>query len=299
MFNFFNKSKENNQPQVKVSELPELTTTKYPTVVEEIHNEFFTAGEKILCEATSLLKELETKDIQKGKRLAAIGFGKTREAVAAVETENKLGLTKQISELVVYYKTKYPNNKFITEEQVKQICEKYGLVCGDTSMYKGFVPESKLKMIESFEIKENYAAAIVDSWHDNEVVGILNREDIVQSHLIDMLKNGDSWYVVCGDKIKTDHVKNGERFRYLGRGLDSGEYQNQRYLKAVPFKEIKLKICAPLKDMEIPRGKEVVGYKIQNIPDPVVLHPVLGGYLIICAWGNEASDELVVNETMN
>ena len=39
--------------------------------------------------------------------------------------------------------------------------------------------------------------------------------------------------------------------------------------------------------------------KTVNIPDPVVLQPVCGGYLIVCAWGDEASDEIVVNQQMN
>ena len=51
--------------------------------------------------------------------------------------------------------------------------------------------------------------------------------------------------------------------------------------------------------MEVKLNQRVVGYKIQNIPDPVVLQPVCGGYLIVCAWGDEASDEIVVNQQMN
>jgi len=42
--------------------------------------------------------------------------------------------------------------------------------------------------------------------------------------------------------------------------------------------------------------------KIQ-IPDPVVLCPVMYGsekyYLIVTAWGKEASDKAVVNQKMN
>jgi len=38
---------------------------------------------------------------------------------------------------------------------------------------------------------------------------------------------------------------------------------------------------------------------IHVLADPVVLQPVKGGYLIITAWGDEASDELVVNQKFN
>ena len=45
------------------------------------------------------------------------------------------------------------------------------------------------------------------------------------------------------------------------------------------------------------------GYKLKqvykDIPDPVVLQPVKGGYLILTAWGDEASDPLVINENFN
>ena len=64
-----------------------------------------------------------------------------------------------------------------------------------------------------------------------------------------------------------------------------------------------LKIAAPLKDMK----KE--GYKLKGriftkeIPDPVVLAPIkyenVGLYCIVTAWGDEASDPIVVNETSN
>lgn len=257
MFNLFGK-KEKSVTETLVAEMP-TAKSKYPKVVDEIHNEFFTAGENILEEATCLLKELETKDLAKGKRLAALGFGKTREAVAAIETENKLATTKEIADLVMYYRINYPNNKFITEEQVKQICEKYGLVCGENTMYKGFVPENKLVLIENFKIKNN-----------------------------------DRVYDIYSEDIG---------YRKVGELIKDGGQNARLYSSIFKKREIAapLKICAPLKDMEIPKTKQIVGYKIEDkpIPDPVVLQPVRGGYLIVCAWGNEASDEIVVNEQAN
>jgi hypothetical protein len=48
-------------------------------------------------------------------------------------------------------------------------------------------------------------------------------------------------------------------------------------------------------------GKQLQDYKIikQAIPDPVVLKAVKDGYLILAAWGDEASDPIVVNEINN
>lgn len=299
MFNKLFGKKEKVVTEVLVAE-PKVSKRKYPKEVEAIHNEFFTAGDNILQEATCLLKQLEEKDLAKGKRLAALGFNKTREAVVAIETENKLATTKGIADLVMYYRINYPNNKFITEEQVKQICEKYGLVCGETSMYKGFVPENKLFLIEQFKLKKQDVpyAIITDSWHGDEVVGFLKEEDIISNYGKRCILGNTHFYVVSGTECRNEDVRNADKYRYLGEGL-SGMYEQERYLKVTAATQLTMKICAPLKDMEIPSTHKVNGYKVQHIPDPVVLQPVNGGYLIVCAWGDEASDEIVVNQDMN
>lgn len=63
-----------------------------------------------------------------------------------------------------------------------------------------------------------------------------------------------------------------------------------------------LEICAPLSMFDMHRN-EVKNYKLQEVPDPIVLQPVMykdeSYYLIVTAWGEEASDENVVNEKMN
>lgn len=288
MFNLFNKKSETSK-EVLVAELP--AKTQYPTIVDEIHNEFFTAGDNILQEATCLLKELEVKDLAKGKRLAALGFGKTREAVVAIETENKLATTKEIADLVMYYRINYPNNKFITEEQVKQICEKYGLVCGETSMYKGFVPENKLKLIEGFKIKEQDNGLILSN-------GVFLKGAEVRRNCI-----STSYFHI----YKSTEPKDSTRYGWQSNdgvvfySSDSNNIFNVGDIGRFSVESSGLKICAPLKDMEIPPNKKVEGYKISTIhvPDPVVLHPVHKGYLILAAWGDEASDEIVVNEINN
>lgn len=252
MFKLFSK-KKNPATEVLVAESTTLKS-QYPKEVEAIHNEFFTAGDRILHEADCLLKELEEKDLTKGKRLAALGFSKTREAVIAIETENKLTTTKEIADLVFKYRIKYPDNKFITEEQVKQICEKYGLVCGKISLYNGFIPENKIALMEAIKSKKEF------------------NEDIYEYGSLRLTYS--RWAKMCGES-HADTVK-----------------KENRVING-------FQICAPLKDMEITTRQQVVGYKIQDIPDPVVLQPVEGGYLIVCAWGDEASDEIVVNEINN
>ena len=58
-------------------------------------------------------------------------------------------------------------------------------------------------------------------------------------------------------------------------------------------------ICAPIKDFDTERLRIKDGYKLCEIPDPIVLQPVKGGYLVVSKWGLEASDGIVVNQQMN
>ena len=77
MFNKLFGKKEKSAIETLAAE-PNVLKRQYPKEVEAIHNEFFTAGDNILQEATCLLKQLEEKDLAKGKRLAALGFNKTK-----------------------------------------------------------------------------------------------------------------------------------------------------------------------------------------------------------------------------
>ena len=51
--------------------------------------------------------------------------------------------------------------------------------------------------------------------------------------------------------------------------------------------------------MKVDAWERISNYKIVPVPDPVVLKEVKGGFLIVTAWGDEASDPNVVNEINN
>lgn len=265
--------------------------SNYPAVVEEIHNEFFTAGDRLLKEANEILAAAPAASIEKGKRLSALGFKNVPEAVNVDKVERQIEISKEVVELVRYYQVNYPNNKFITEEQVKAICEKYGLVCGEISMYKGFVPERKLSIIESFSLKESDKPYLSVFDYDSNFIGVILESDCDPSLIT---------YFNSENSLNNIYIT-GDKGRKVGYSFDTPKYEKYKHLEFVKaFKGgAGLKICAPLKDMEIPSGKQVNGYKIQDIPDPVVLQPVNGGYLIVAAWGDEASDEIVVNQIHN
>lgn len=235
---------------------------KYSTDIEQIHHEFHIASDILLEQAKNHIEEANKKPIDKVKRLMSLGFTQATQVDETKVAIKQAELSASQIESVQYYKRKYPLNKFITEEQVKTICHKYGLVCGAVSRYKGFVPEKNMDEIERFKIDEKDAAKKV-------------------------------WSV-------------GTYINYIGQELDD-DGENARLYGTLFRREersLPLEICAPVKDMDMTGMTIERGYKMQEIkkviPDPVVLYPVKGGgFLILTAWGDEASDPLVVNPIQN
>ncbi len=272
----------------------EQKKSAYPEIVTQIHDAFNQAGEKMLNEAVTILNNCKLKDKEKGRLLSALGFFNTPQAREVSEIEIAYKKAEKNAELVNYYSRRYPLNKFITEDIVKQICLKYNLVFGDVSLFKGFVPKEKLEMIANFKLQNNdvqkFTTRIINGEGDIDIENDLT--DWGKKYLFEL--NGKTAYIVG---------LNGENI-YSGNPLFTSSciqrFSNQKLVRfSVEIGNPKLKICAPLKDMET-QGMNLNGYKLEkHIPDPVVLQPVQGGFLIIAAWGDEASDENVVNTINN
>src|SRR6185312_4215711 len=131
-------------------------------VIEKIHYEFNSAIERLLKEAKEIISR--NKDADKGERLKKIGFSAAAPVIQSLENKEKEKLANKIE----YYQTWYPNNKFITESEVKRICGKYGLLFGESSNYKGDIPEKNLVEIENFKLRdeEKNRRSNFDDYHD-------------------------------------------------------------------------------------------------------------------------------------
>jgi hypothetical protein len=300
-----------------------------PTVtVEEIHETFFTESNRLLAEAKKLseFKPLHPGIIEKADRLKSLGFTSTKEVhlsnaerkkQADVEKENED--KQRIAVAIKYFGDKYPLYKFITYNSVRTICEKYGLVLGDVNQYIGTVPEKNIVEIENFMVRDE----------DLVWFGQLDKHSRGSRIL------GEVSYSTIVDKMKKCRDDDGDAVRYIAdeNGLEripslyssDDEYGDLRIRKDDRGKITMISfdiengvdssdthtyfpksfsIVAPQKDFDM-RYHTVSDNKLvrKPVPDPVVLQPVMYDkeeyYLIVTAWGDEASDELVVNEKMN
>lgn len=279
MFNLFNK------PKMK---------TNYPEIVTQIHKEFEDSSAELLKQAEALLDTLSPVNSDKAKRLQSLGFKNVPEVKQVIEAEQKIVSTKAVADLVKYYQHHYPFNKFITDTEVTKICSKYDLVCGDIGLFKGFVPETKLKDIENFKLrKEDQIKILLQLSCERPLHKYMLTDNDLTDHGKSYLSNSSDFVYVTGtigDAFYSTPIFTQKCIvEFLGTPMVSARKIDQSGFS----------ICAPIKDMDM-TGMEVKNYRVvKHIPDPVVLKRVNGGFLIVTAWGNEASDEIVVNAINN
>lgn len=245
--------------------------------VEEVHREFLTAADVMLDNYTeSKRKTLENKI----DRLSKLGFNQCKDVAQKpnLEAADKLG------QLIEQYSMSHPNNKIISEVDVKRLCEKYGLVYGPIQNFTGFVPEKNLREIEAFYHKD------LNTWvlFKTAMLGVttFNETPVAEYYT---------------------EIAALEALQKLEEKSDSRSIiDTWSPSRLIEFFETRKKgsflIAAPKADMIVDMNQQIVDSKIVPVavPDPVVLFPIAEGfYLIVTAWGDEASDPLVVNEKFN
>ena len=246
--------------------------SEYSDAITMVHKEFKEAGDKLFDEASKILESKKVLNMPKYQRLKALGFTAAKEVVEAERILSERKMHEDVVNLVQHYRMRYPFNKFITLEKVQEICQKYGLVYGPVSKYTGFIPEVKLSEMEKFKFKKEDGELEFEfgsSWYSEQE-----------------LKT--PWSAFPGSKYLDDQEKYDE-------SINAGKPMNDH----CRYKDSEFLICAPLKNMNISSREQIINYKIVPVPDPVVLKEVKGGFLIVTAWGDEASDPNVVNEIDN
>ncbi len=123
-------------------------------VIDRIHEDFDRAGEELLEKAQEILDESKVTRDDVNRKLVEFGFEKVPEIKAYTEVQKALGSAEKVKDKLAYYKRNYPDNVFVSLTQVRDICKKYGLVLGPTSVFIGEIPDKNKLEIMEFKIKK-------------------------------------------------------------------------------------------------------------------------------------------------
>jgi hypothetical protein len=282
----------------EIAALPVASDKSTVELIAEIHHSFNAVGDKLLAEAQATLAGTDERSIAKGERLRAAGFVNTKQVKQTQEQAAKAAAARGVQELILTYALRYPTNKFITRQHVDQIAAKYSLVTGDISAYTGFVPEKNLRELEGFSSRFQKADGEVDLVR----ITRLSYEKMNSPAALAWAK----LYPGLEVPLNSEHLRVPENGGVTPNLSRRGVGAERAYLFFEDYELVSRSrqlICAPAADMDLSQLKQQNGHWFRaqqiHVPDPVVLQPVKGGYLIVTAWGDEASDPLVLNEQLN
>jgi len=275
-------------------------------VIQEIHDEFDTAEDRLLQQADSLLKELniptQSGIEKKAERLINLGFVNSEVATkskslkeSADKIKIKIVSTREQAELIRYYKQNYPFQKFLTESELERICKKYNLVFAPVSNYTKDVPEKNICEIEKSPILNT-----------KDTVGI---EYLFRAHNQNIKKGCPAHIkkaLLSGIKLRRNHsweIENSIKEIYNTDYTDCIKYTSFDH-DIITVDKSGLFIAAPQSHFNLngltKKGKySFMNVTITEVKDPIVFRYVRGGVQVLSKWGLEASDELLVNEINN
>lgn len=284
----------------------ETKRQKEQRIIQNIHNDFDNAQDRLLIQAKEILALIRIDDIDEQELIAdrylKIGFENVPIVKKIVslkkerqEKQKKIVKTKAEAELIEYYKANYPFLKFLTESELDKICVKYGLVYAPVKNYIEAVPEKNLIEIEQAQQ--------------------LNKSDAPDNTFLLQIR---SWWHACPNEIRKIlggkvEWKNGQHCTdelclELARELGyRGNYNSWIFgVSGATLTNINkqgLFICAPESHFDTAKlKKEGFGFfefTKTEIKDPIVFRYVRGGIQVLSKWGLEANDEILLNPINN
>lgn len=139
-----------------------ISLLKPKVTVEQIHAEFDSAEERLMKQAEDILANLsiptESAIERKAKLAQELGFVNS-EVVAKAKSiaernqkiQKTIELTKRQADVLNELKFHYPNEKFLTVDELDRICEKYSLIHCPIKNYIKDIPEKNLLEIKNVQ----------------------------------------------------------------------------------------------------------------------------------------------------
>lgn len=260
--------------------------TPAPTV-QEIHDSFDTATQKAVEQAKNIIAKANYANLEKRVSiLRSLGFNNMPEVLEHDEGKSERAKAAATITTSEKWSQAYPQYKFITLENVVALCKKYGLFCAPVGRYKGSIPEKNLQEIASFKVKDEDIYYEEKGWVDRFEFDFNNSYRFRSQAFV----------------AEAMALYEKEMFRVRAPMDAHDRYMfDQRNPTRPTFTPVPKFICAPKGDFVIKDNEKVHGevFITQEIKDPIVLHYVKDGFLIVSKWGPEAEDPAVINEKMN
>lgn len=290
-------------------------------IIQEIHNSFSIAEKQLLKQAEKVISDRNNPDIDK---LAILGFRKSKNVIGL--SPESIRKAVEFIELQKIYTIIAPKYKFITEEKRIEICKRYGIVMADVERFIGEIPDKNVQDIIDFKISDG--KYLVNS---KAITGYKSYKfsEMTNEHLYNaigkfMYLTDPHWKSLIEPLIAEYYKRNPKDFKPLGEQSwkDKDTYFYIRGSRVdVSIDKIRnyssstnpeFYIVSNIEQLDTTKAvvdenmylstelwSQQENMRLLQEQDPIVLAKVKGGYLVVTAWGNEASDNEVINPVYN
>ena len=263
-------------------------------VIEEIHNEFDTAHDRLYDYAMQIINDCGMHDTKKAELLKKHGFTSNKLVVDYEKNFGIKSMSEQEANVIQHYKRTYPFLKFLTEQELDRICDKYGLVYAPVANYKMPVPEKNLLDIENAQQLSRLDAPSNTFITKISYSGILNVGEITARimGLPRIINERFQGFSDADRYLKTLFPSLSNR-QYICDFDGCFEINKQGIFIAAPKKHFNLN------GLKFDSKKGFYNFSIQEVKDPIVFRYVKGGIQVITKWGLEGEDPALQNEILN
>lgn len=256
---------------------------KYNTMktatAKDVHNEFGQVSQTLLQEATRIVGKANKKENDLTIKMKQLGFGNSVSIKDDAKTIEDAQKTLSLNIL-------YPQNNFLTEKMVENICKKYGLLMANSADFIGAIPVKNQMEIASFKMAEvDQFVKVIDRKKFSE--NIQKIKDIKKKKG-SFFRKASSNYSFLSDmrdgmmisSYKSNYHRTMPKREFLSRNNSNLSFRSE-------VKPEFMIVATP--DNFNMENREVVGEYMLVDKDPVVLCKVNGGYLQVSAWGDETN----------
>lgn len=303
----------------------EATTLKGNRIIEIIHNDFYSMDSKTdnkIQKQLNIAYDIESKEL--ANKMESLGL--TRSSIHNDFRKDVIDSREQLNDILNQYSTSYPTHKYITDESIKELCVKYNLIIAPLECYIGDIPLKNQKELASFkskhpEIKKSFIGKTMYSDRIRFVKTVYR-----DFHSIHRGTDGSKKVLLKNNFIRYVHysiLKNGtEIAKDEYNGLIEEITRLLGYTTKITFEGIESSIPRLTHESEFfiaatSNLLNITGYELNSnneaviysdisekhvnadFEDPIIFKKLDKGAIIVTAWGEEASDELVVNEKFN
>lgn len=238
---------------------------------KDVHEECDKQAELLVKEAHSIVEKSKKKDYLIIQKLKKIGFGNSE----SIKKDEEL---LQKSKDALRCNLLYPQNNFLTEDAIRGICKKYGLLFAPANKFIGAIPERNQIEMASFKLADEDARVVVV---DKEK---FKTHKPAIKKLVKKMQSGDVFSnLIAGmfiSAIKSNYILNMTRKEYNEKKNDNWSLRQE----VMP----EFMVIATPENIDM-KNVEVIGdYKVVD-KDPVVFCKVNSGWLQVSAWGHESS----------